>query len=46
MATKHFSLPDKVLAWIEKRAKERGMRRSQFLVHELMKLMEAEEQAK
>jgi hypothetical protein len=40
MATKHFSLPDKVLAWLDHEAGKRGMKISPFLTHLLVKLME------
>jgi hypothetical protein len=42
MAKIHFSLPDKVLAWLEKQAKNRGMKRSQCLTYLLTRLMDAE----
>lgn len=44
MAKKHFSLPSSILDWLEAGAKKAGMRRSQFLAHLLMKLMEQERQ--
>jgi metal-responsive CopG/Arc/MetJ family transcriptional regulator len=43
MAKMHFSLPDKILAWLEGKAAQRGMRRSEFLTHLLLKVIEQEE---
>lgn len=39
MAKKHFSLPDNILEWLERKAKENGMRRSQYLAFLLMNIM-------
>jgi hypothetical protein len=36
----HFSLPNKVLVWVESEAKKRGMRRSQFLTYLLTRIID------
>lgn len=39
----HFSLPIRVLDWLEREAQAKGMRRSQFLAYVLTRLMDDEE---
>lgn len=42
MASKHFTISDNALAWLERKARENSMKPSPFLNHILMKLMEQE----
>ena len=45
MAKRHFSLPDRVMTWIEDQAAARDMRRSQFLAHLLTGIIDKDEEA-
>lgn len=41
--TRHFSLPKKIIDWIERNAAERGLKRSTYLAFVLTKLIDEEE---